>query len=537
MRGTQSQKTDWVTLSTVLADNPRAVALVNLLRLHWFIRLRWLFFITAIALLAFEHFLLPDVVRPVELAALLVALGLANLAWTPISFYLFRDVQENVALIAARLPQLVLFTHAQVGVDLLLLTGILRYTGGAENPLAIFYLFHTAIVALVLKRWQAILQGAWALLLYAVMVVGEWQHWLTPHYGLLPGYATQNYADPRYVLSVLAVVALGVLGVLYFTLQIVNRLERRERDLQRTNVALQRSQQAIQDLQKRRSRFMQTAAHQLKTPLAVISTLGQLISTETAPREAIPGICEKIIRRCQEGITQVRELLTLARVQKTDPGRHRDSETDARAVVAELCNRFRPLAENKRISLLCRMPRKGRLTVRVDPQDLKDCIGNLIENAIKYTPAGGSVRVTVSPKLPRQTREVVVINVTDTGMGIDPALLRPADGEVGHEAVFDSFRRGGNVTAAGIPGTGLGLSIVREVVEQVGGRIRVTSRPKQGSSFAVTFPAGIVRPDRLEVRSTQVSEIVLGPLQNASDEENSPGAGENEATTPAPPEG
>jgi signal transduction histidine kinase len=72
-------------------------------------------------------------------------------------------------------------------------------------------------------------------------------------------------------------------------------------------------------------------------------------------------------------------------------------------------------------------------------------------------------------------------------MGLDPSLAQPADGEPGHEAVFDAFRRGANVIAAGIPGTGLGLSIVREVVEQAGGRIIVSSRPGQGSSFTVAF--------------------------------------------------
>ena len=139
----------------------------------------------------------------------------------------------------------------------MLLTAILRYTGGAENPLAIFYLFHMAIVSLLLPPWQAILQGVWAVLLYAVLVIGEWQLWFAPHYPFLPAFDIRMYAQAEYVFAVLLVVACGIFGTLYFTLHIARQMHAQERELQRTNAALRQSQVAIQDLQHRRSRFMQ----------------------------------------------------------------------------------------------------------------------------------------------------------------------------------------------------------------------------------------------------------------------------------------
>ena len=516
MSGIPRQSIDGSTGFTGLQDNPWTLALVPMLRLHWFIRLRWIFLAGAVGALALEQFVASEHNRPWALGGLLIALAVVNLIWLIVSHFLLKHMTQSPAELRSRLDKLVVFTNAQIAVDLLLLTGILRYTGGAENPLAIFYLFHMAIVSLLLKRSHAILQGAWALLLYASLVIGEWQHWFTPHYDFLPAYHMGIYDKPAYALAVLVVVACGVCGTLYFTLHIAMRFQAQERILKQANAALRQSQLAIQDLQRRRSRFMQTAAHQLKSPLAAIQAMSELIRSRIIPSEAIPGTCERIVHRCQDGISQVTELLTLARVQEADPDRHLRSEVDVRETIRDLHNRFIPLAESKQIKLTCQVPPEGDLTVRVDPRDLRDCIGNLIENAIKYTPDQGSVTVIVQPEQVGGKTLAVLINVTDTGMGLDPGLVSPSDGEPGYEPVFDAFRRGGNVIAAGIPGTGLGLSIVREVVEQAGGHIIVSSRPGQGSSFTIGVPSPSAAREQLQVRKTRISAVVLEPPNNTA---------------------
>lgn len=509
MRGPRSEAKDWIQVLAQLEDNPWAMALVPMLRLHWFIRLRWIFLAGAVAVLALERFVLPASQRPRALAMALVVLALVNVLWLILSHFLFRQAAQDPRSLRGQVERFAWFANAQVAVDLLLLTAILRYTGGVENPLAIFYLFHMAIVSLLLKRWQAVLQGMWALLLYGVLVVGEWRCWIEPHYSFLPSFPPGLHTQADYVVSAFVVVACGILGTLYFTLHIAGHFQTQERQLQRANLALRRSQVAIQDLQRRRSRFMQTAAHQLKSPLAAIQTMIELIRSNLVPQEAISGTCEKIIHRCQDGILQVTELLTLARVQEADPVRHRQSQSDVRETVYESCGRFKPLAESKQVELACSVPPEEDLHVCVDPRDLRDCISNLIENAIKYTPESGSVRVTVMPERCNGRLLAVLVNVTDTGLGIDPSLVSSPDGEAGHEAVFDAFRRGPNVIAAGIPGTGLGLSIVREVVEQAGGRIVVSSCPGQGSSFTITFPSPSGVSGQSEIRNTRASEVVL----------------------------
>lgn len=494
-------------------DDSHTAPLVAMLRLRWFIRLRWVFLAAAAAVLALEQFLLPDATgggqRPGGLAAALVALGLINLGWTGLSYLLFHRAREEVDPACNGLRRTTVFANAQIAVDLLLLTCILRYTGGVESPMSIFYLFHVAIVALLLPRRDAILQAVWAMVLYAGLVVAEWAGWFSQHYDFLPNHCMYLYEEPEFIIASLMVVACGIFGTLYFTLQITRRLEERDRQLRAANAALKQSQIAIQDLQRRRSRFMQTAAHQLKSPLAVIQTLTDLIRCNVVPKEAIPGTCEKIVKRCQDGIGQVSELLTLARVQEADPSRHSKSDADICKVVGELCERLRLVALDQNVTMTCNISENTELRVNVDPQDLGDCIGNLIENAIKYTRAGGKVTVMLSSEPPPPHAKTVSISVADTGIGINPELLRSPDGELGHEPVFDAFRRGNNALAAGIPGTGLGLSIVREVVEQAGGRLRVSSRPNEGSTFTVTFPAYRGAAAALPLRNTRSSEIVI----------------------------
>jgi signal transduction histidine kinase len=374
----------------------------------------------------------------------------------------------------------------------------------------------------VLRPWHAILQGAWALLLYAGLGFGEWLGWITPHYPFLRALEPGLYAAFPYVCAAPAVLGCGVFGTLYFTLTIAARLDERERQLRDAIDALRTSQQAIADLQARRSRFMQTAAHQLKSPLAGIQTLTSLIRDDiVGDDEARRSTCNKIIQRCQSGIQQVTELLTLARIQEADPSRHLAAVVDVGEVTQELCHNLAPLAEGKNIRFVCHVPDSVDLRAHVDRRDLTNCISNLIENAIKYTPPSGEVTVSArreslgdafsarrqaaSPAEGPSAVAYVALTVADTGMGINPESL---DQTHGGGSVFDAFRRGNAALAAQIPGTGLGLSIVREVVEQAGGRIRVHSRPGKGSKFTVLLPGSGERPPERAVRDTRRAEII-----------------------------
>jgi signal transduction histidine kinase len=500
----------FATRTTPLPGLYRAGTLVVLLRLNWFIRLRWLFAAGAIGLLTLERIAVSPLQRPWQLYAVVLGVAAINVVWTVLAYRLRQQFEaaENAGHRVVRLGQL--FANAQVLADLLMLTAILHFSGGVENPMAVFYVFHVAIAGLLLEPWQAFLQSCWAVVLYATIAAGEWQQWLA-HYAFLPQAGVLGrHHEPEYVLLMIVLVGCVVLGTLYFTLRIAKLLESHDAQLQRANAALEQSRRAVQDLQQRRTRFMQTATHQLKSPFAIVETLANLVREGLVSDAAgIRATSEKMVRRCQDGIAQVSELLTLARVQEADPGRQRGRRVEVRQAVLDLCRHFALLAERKQIELTWWTPSEGELYVNIDPQDFRDCIGNLIDNAIKYTPEQGRVRVSLTVKKEHDAPVSVGIHVSDTGIGVDPYLLRSAGQKLGDEPVFEPFRRGPNVLAAGISGTGLGLTIVREVVEQAGGMIWVMSRPGAGSSFTVTLPLSGTSAAEPVVRDTRAAQVLL----------------------------
>ncbi|MFO0838588.1 MAG: HAMP domain-containing sensor histidine kinase [Phycisphaerae bacterium] len=495
--------------------HPRDAALVSLLQVHWFIRLRWAFVAVALAFLGLERFITPSAVRPNVLVIPILLLAIVNLVWMGVEDYLLRRLRQPNGHDPVVIQRTLLFANAQVGVDLFLLTLILRFTGGIENPMGLFYLFHMSIGALLLRPIHAIGQGLWAMLLYVGLATGEYVGWVAPHYDFLPQFPSPgSYARGEFVTAMVVVMACGVFAMLYFTLHITGRLVRRELELSRAQAALTRSEAAIYDLQQRRSRFLQTAAHQLKGPLAAIETLIGLLRDGIVPPDGVKGTYEKLLQRCRDGTQQVTELLTLARVQRADPGRHGRSAINVAQTIREVCQRYMPLADRKGIDLMYRVRGEDGPTAMVDPQDLIDCLSNLIDNAIKYTNGPGSVSVSIvdTRYQPAESRpwpkDHVAITVTDTGMGLDAASVAEIARPEARGSIFDAFRRGNNALSAAIAGTGLGLAIVREVVEQTGGRILVRSRLGEGSSFTITFPTRLAA-EGPGVRDTRASIVML----------------------------
>jgi signal transduction histidine kinase len=148
---------------------------------------------------------------------------------------------------------------------------------------------------------------------------------------------------------------------------------------------------------------------------------------------------------------------------------------DLGALVAQLLVELHPLAQAKQIALNYTKSTKGPL-VQVNPEHLERVIRNLIENAIKYTPSGGSIQVQTVSEL-RDNQEFVGVQVADNGIGIPPEF---------HSQIFDRFYRVD--PSHTIPGTGLGLSIVKEIISAYGGDVHLESKPGVGSTFVVAIP-------------------------------------------------
>ena len=140
----------------------------------------------------------------------------------------------------------------------------------------------------------------------------------------------------------------------------------------------------------------------------------------------------------------------------------------------------RPRADSKRITLDVQPPDDDdSIRVRADPEGLRVILGNLVDNAIKYTPEGGRVVIRWGP--PSDTRPPMVrVEVADNGVGIPKEKLG---------RVFERFYRVDESRTRGLGGAGLGLAIVKHFAQSFGGVVAVQSTPESGTTFSVSLPA------------------------------------------------
>jgi signal transduction histidine kinase len=164
---------------------------------------------------------------------------------------------------------------------------------------------------------------------------------------------------------------------------------------------------------------------------------------------------------------------TMLMISKTESGVDKLSrqEINLAGLIREACELFEPTAEDKRVTLSCDAPNESHLIG--DNRMIQRMLSNLLDNAIKYTPSGGKVNVSVS----ENEKGDVIITVKDTGVGISPNDL---------PRIFDRFYRCDQSRSNS--GIGLGLSLARAIARAHGGEITATSTPNQGSTLTVTLP-------------------------------------------------
>jgi signal transduction histidine kinase len=220
-------------------------------------------------------------------------------------------------------------------------------------------------------------------------------------------------------------------------------------------------------------RFVSDASHELRTPLAVLRANNELLQRH--PEQVISANMEQVEAVALEAEHMSRlvdDLLTLARA---DEGRllGRRELVDASEIAAEVVRDIQPLAARKSIELTLDA---SPALIEGDPQRLRQLVLILLDNAVKYTPESGSVRVAC-----HRTGRSVTVSVTDTGVGIPPA---------DRERVFERFSRlESSRTRTEAGGTGLGLAIAREIATAHAGHIALESPAGGGSTFTVRLRA------------------------------------------------
>lgn len=225
----------------------------------------------------------------------------------------------------------------------------------------------------------------------------------------------------------------------------------------------------LEDSFRRLRQFTADASHELRTPLTAMRSVGEVALRDTrdagAYREAIASMLEEVDR-----LTRLVE--SLLQLTRADAGKAalKSEPLDATQLVRETVEHLRVLAEEK--SQTIRLSATEGAIVRVDRDTLRQALINLLDNAIKYSPVGSSIDLSVT----RDGAGGVQISVVDSGPGIDPDQ---------QALVFDRFYRVDRARSREAGGVGLGLSIARWAVEANGGRIELESAIGRGSRFRI----------------------------------------------------
>jgi two-component system sensor histidine kinase SenX3 len=217
--------------------------------------------------------------------------------------------------------------------------------------------------------------------------------------------------------------------------------------------------------------FTVNVSHELKTPIGALILLADAVSEASDDPEAVQRFSGRMRIEASRLSRLVKEIIELSRLQGDDPLEN-PGPVDISAVVEQAVDRCRVDAEDREINLVVKTD--PALEVMGSEDQLAIAIGNLVENAVNYSPDGTRVAVAAHP-----IGDLVEITVSDQGVGIPSSEL---------ERIFERFYRVDRARSRETGGTGLGLSIVKHIASIHGGDVRVWSVEGQGSTFTVRLP-------------------------------------------------
>ena len=242
-----------------------------------------------------------------------------------------------------------------------------------------------------------------------------------------------------------------------------------------------------------KNEFINTAAHQLRTPLTAINWALENIKSiakETSPD--IESVATEALGVSERALKITNDLLDVAKIEDGRFG-YKFEENDLVSFITEVISALAPVARQKSSIIIFDHEGIDSLPMRIDRERLGLALFNLIDNALKYNLPKGTVHVSL-----KKTADAVSVAVSDSGVGIAPEDI---------QKLFKKFFRGSNVEQLEPNGNGLGLYITKNIIERHGGKISVSSQLNRGTTFEFTLPLNSGHASEFEKRTAYQEEL------------------------------
>jgi signal transduction histidine kinase len=443
-------------------------------RIRYFSNFRWIA-ATGVAVLAlFANSVLRIGFSTLPVYIIAVGIALYNLIFW---FQATGLASEDTSDLAGKARR---FAAVQSVVDLLALTVLIHFTGGVENPLIFYFVFHITVASILLPYREAYSLATLAVMLLCSLIGLEY-FGVIPHVHLEGFISPDLYRQESYILAVIFIFATVLYVSTYMASSIARELRERQREVASLRdrclidfTALEEVNRKLTELDRLRTYFLGMVSHDLKAPLVAIESYLQVILGGFAGD--ITEEQREMLGRSSHRIGGLLDLISdLLDVSRIEAGQiAKEFKPMCLSEVVEGClEDVQVMAREKEMELRVEAPEELP-TIRAAPHRLRQVLNNLLSNAIKFTPPKGVISLCVEEKL-----DCLQVEVMDTGTGISPEDL---------PYVFDEFFQGRNVERAG---AGLGLSIAKKIVEAHGGKIWAESpctTDGKGSRFTFILP-------------------------------------------------
>lgn len=428
-------------------------------RAYWLIKLRWV----AICLLGVTTFISNKILLielpVVALYSITICLfGYNFLLYDLLNYYTWKGKNPSHRSISKIIT-------LQISADLFILTMILHFSGGIENPFFLYFVFHMIIASILLSSRQSYFQATLAVVLFCSLVILESAGVIT-HYSLPWFRGYQIYRNSIFIFGTLWIFSTTLYLVVYMTTSISQQFRKQQEGFERTNALLKEKDHL-------KNEYVLRLTHDIRGHLAAIQGCLNIVDDRIVGplNEKQSDLIGRAYRRADKCMSFVTMLLKLTRMKLT----------------GELDMYYFSLKNIFFDSFAAVEKRATRKNIRIDyeieqtidrvygePALIEEAITNLLFNALRYTPENGSVKLTAKDK-----GDYVLLEVSDTGIGIPPDEI---------DKIFEEFYRASNARKVERDGTGLGLSIAKQVIERHSGKIWAKNNKKVGSTFSFTLP-------------------------------------------------